>query len=88
MTVKQMFGSVVMSSADPNELSMTARGVILGILPVLIFIAKQYELDLDQSKFGAFVDMAFTFVAEVIVLAGLIRKVYYAGIDLFKKSGV
>lgn len=83
-TAKELIGGVIMSSSDPNEVSLTIKGLVIGLLPVIIYALKLNGFNLDQIAVGNFVDFLFTIVAEAVIFAGMLRKLVEMGKEFTK----
>lgn len=73
-----MLKKFYLSSVDPTELSMTVRGIIVGLIPLFIVIT-----GIDPETVNTISDMIVemvligaTFYSLALVLFGLIRKAY------------
>lgn len=73
--MKQELHPVLGSSVDPTQLALTWKGVLVGVIPVIVVVAKQFDISLDQNDLVAFVDSVLTVVSAVMVAWGLGRKV-------------
>jgi hypothetical protein len=76
------------SSVNPQELSMTIKGLLLGIIPLVSTLLKLWNIELGQEQLTLIVDAIigiFTALFAVwsawMVFYGLIRKV---GVSLKK----
>jgi hypothetical protein len=65
------------SSANPNNLSMTVGGMIVGSIPVIIFLASTQDVVLTENAIIDFVNRATFIISEVAIGVGLLRKLYY-----------
>ena len=66
-----------MSSANPLELSLTIKGLLLGYLPIILTVAQNLNVPLSNTGAVNLVsDVSFT-VAVLVVVGGLLRKLYY-----------
>jgi len=73
------------SSADPNEVALTVKGMLLSIVPLLTVVLPVLGVSFDVGAFQAFanslVNMVQTVtvaVSSTMVVYGLLRKAYYA----------
>lgn len=64
------------SSADPNTIAMTWKGVAIGLIPVIILVAKHFNFALTETDLSDFIEGTMTFISAVVVFLGLLRKVY------------
>lgn len=71
------------SSSDPKQLSLTVRGVLVAVVPLVAVAIKLAGGELDDGQVQAIVDgvseAVFLFgsaVSVVMMVVGLVRKVY------------
>ena len=79
---------LLQSSANQSNLSATIQGILVGLVPLTIYIASLQGVLLMQYELIQLVDAITTFVASVFITFGLARKVYYLIkniLDKFKK---
>ena len=72
-----MFQWLIQSSANPDKLAMTVRGLLLGLIPVALIVAKTLGLDLAPQDLEDLVVMVTAILSGVVTLFGLVRKVYF-----------
>ena len=65
------------SSADPNKIALTFKGVAVGLTPVVILIAKAFSLELSQNEVLDFIELVTAGISGVMVVIGIGRKIYY-----------
>lgn len=71
------YPKLIGSSVDPEKLSLTVKGVLVGIVPVAAFLVKAYSgIELDQNLVLEAVDQVAKVVSATMVLLGLVRKIY------------
>lgn len=71
------------SSADPKKLAMTVRGLLVGVVPVVLFILQVLgittvnpgDLQLVIDVVVEITQLAFTLIAVCMTLYGLLRKI-------------
>ena len=63
------------SSADPQVLSLTIKGVLLGIIPLAIAIGKVSGVNLLEGDLINLIEAVFAVVAGIITTVGAVRKV-------------
>jgi uncharacterized membrane protein len=66
------------SSADPEKISLTIKGVLVAIIPAILAIAGYFGVDLAKGDLVSFIDVLAKVTAGVLVAMGLLRKFYYA----------
>lgn len=81
--MNKMLASSLTSSSDPKQLSLTVRGVLVAVVPLVAVGIKLAGGELDDSQVQAIVDgvseAVFLFgsaVSVIMMVVGLIRKVY------------
>jgi len=71
-----MFEKFIMSSADPAKVSVTIKGLLTAILPIIIMVSGAKEADVNMLV-DAIVNVAFygmSLVSAGITIYGLMRK--------------
>ena len=70
------------SSADPNKMAMTVKGVLIGLIPLILVIAGVAQIDLTAGELtemvesvGSAIVAGWLAVSAVITAFGLVRKV-------------
>jgi hypothetical protein len=83
MTTKKLVNKAPMlgSSVDPDKLSMTIKGIILGIIPVLAILNSWFGISIEEQGVRALADSvqsvivaAWALWSACLVLFGLLRK--------------
>ena len=64
------------SSQSPESISLTFKGVALGLVPVLIVVLKMAGVSVLESDFVSLVENTATTIASVMVIYGLARKMW------------
>jgi len=67
---------LVYSSENPENLSLTLKGAVATLLPVVIILAQQLGFTLDTANIDAFMLSVITICTTAITLLGLVRKLY------------
>jgi hypothetical protein len=83
--LQKLIAWIVVSSADPNEVSLTVKGALVAVVPTLMAVAGFAHINLgDGSLLTSLVDglaqviqVALTLVATAMAVWGTVRKVYY-----------
>ena len=63
------------SSVNPEELGLTVRGLFVGLVPLVVFVAGQFGVDLTANSLMEVVNLGLTAVSALIVFVGVVRKV-------------
>lgn len=65
---------LLQSSANPNNLSATFQGILLGIIPLIIYIGQQRGIELTYNELIVLVEFLMGAISAVVILYGAIRK--------------
>src|SRR4051794_26291816 len=72
---------IVVSSKDPSQVSLTAKGILVGTIPTLMVLAGIAHLNLGSDELSVLFDAlasvlqaALTIVSAVLTIYGLFRK--------------
>ena len=82
--MKSIFTWLVYSSENPENFSLTLKGAVATLLPVVILLASQLGFSLDGSNIEQYILSAVTILTTAITLFGLIRKM----VNTFKEKEV
>lgn len=82
--MKKLFTWLVYSSENPENFSLTLKGAVATILPVVILLASQLGFSLDGSNIEQYILSAITILTTAVTLFGLIRKM----VNTFKEKEV
>lgn len=67
---------LVYSSENPESFSLTLKGAVATLLPVVIMLAQQLGFTFDTVNAEAFVLSIIAVATTAITLLGLVRKLY------------
>lgn len=62
------------SSTNPEELSLTIKGVLLSLVPILVVILGSFGVSVVQTDLVEFINAIFAVVSACIIAYGLGRK--------------
>lgn len=62
------------SSQDPDKLSLTIKGLLLALVPVIITISQAYNLPITESDLVSLVNNLVAIVSAAVVIYGIVRK--------------
>jgi hypothetical protein len=72
---------LIASSVDPNQLSLTLKGIIIGVAPIAMLVLHAVGKNITQDQLQAVVEVTTNVVAalgalvsSIIVAVGVIRK--------------
>ena len=70
--------SLITSSADPQKISLTIKGLLTTLIPVILVVTGMAEADITQAidSIGTLVFAVASAIAAGQVLFGLGRKIY------------
>lgn len=75
--------SWLQSSKSPEQVSLTIKGFLLGLVPVIVILTKVFQIDIAEAQINEIIDtlgntiiVVWTAVSGVITLYGLIRKLF------------
>lgn len=66
------------SSAGSGDLSLTIKSLLLGVIPILVTVAKMNGYEIAENDIVQLVDNVFAVIAIIGVIIGLGRKVWVA----------
>ena len=79
---------IVVSSADPTEVSLTVKAALVAVLPMIMAVAGLAHVNLGDNQLTTvtnaivmFIQGALTCVAAAMALYGIIRKRYYSAVS-------
>jgi len=81
---KEIANLIVQSSMDPKKVSLTVRGALIGLVPVIIGIVKFYGVEgVDENALTQIIDgiamvtQSFLSLISVVMMTwGMIRKMF------------
>lgn len=69
---------LLQSSADPTKLSLTIKGLLLGLVPLAMVLLHPVDPDLFQTSLVNAIETLATVLSAIITLYGAVRKVVNA----------
>lgn len=72
--MKKFIAWVIYSSENPENFSLTIKGALATILPVVVLLVQQLGFTLDSSETEAFALSVIAIITTALTLIGLIRK--------------
>ena len=75
---------LVVSSENPENISLTVKGILLMAVPITLTLLSQFGVHFAEDQALQFVSSSVTVLASVLSLVGLIRKL----INTFSKTEV
>lgn len=81
--IKKFFVWLVASSTDANKISLTVKGALTAILPIVIAVSGIANLPISEgdasaaiSAISAFIQSVLSGIAAIMFIAGFVRKLY------------
>lgn len=78
---------VLESSANKDNLSLTIRGALIAIAPIIIFILGKLGFEVAQTDAANFVAEVASAIAIIVTAYGAIRKAVIAGAESIDEVG-
>jgi len=66
---------VLGSSENPNNLAMTVKGILLGLVPIAVIIFTNVGIDITSGELTEIVNAVVALIAGVVTVIGLVRKI-------------
>lgn len=67
--------TALQSSVNPNELSLTIKGVLLALVPVVIILARFSGLEVTETELVSSIEEVTIILSALITAYGLVRKI-------------
>lgn len=74
--MKNFLNWLVFSSENPENFSLTLKGAVATLLPVIILLVQQLGFSLDGVNIEQYILSAITVLTTFVTLVGLVRKLY------------
>lgn len=68
---------IVMSSADPEKVSMTIKGTLLTWVSMIIFVGQAFHFSISEGSLTVLIQNFSMLAGSLLMAVGLIRKIYY-----------
>jgi len=72
-----MYNKYLGSSVNPNKLSLTIKGALIALVPIIVAILKASGVDITEISLIDLINSIFTAVSALLVVYGLGRKIFY-----------
>lgn len=73
--MKRFIQWLVQSSADPKNVSLTVRGALIGIIPILLFFAGQLQLGWTEADIVELIEHITVIISSFFIIVGMVRKI-------------
>jgi len=77
--------SLIRSSANENKLALTIKGILIGLIPVIIIVLSVLGLNIGTEELTDVITQITAIIAGAVTLYGLGRKLYFTIKALFTK---
>lgn len=67
---------ILSSSQNSENISLTVKGLLVGLIPLAMFIARQYKVELNYNEVYAIAETLALLISASVALIGLLRKVH------------
>lgn len=64
-------------SSAHDGVSATLKGILISFIPLVIFLAKQKNIDLTPEAVSQILDQVVTFIGLGVTIFGIARKIYF-----------
>ena len=76
---------LIQSSANENKLALTIKGVLTGLVPILVIVASTMGLNIGSEEISEVIAQITAIIAGAMTLYGMGRKLYYLIKSLLNK---
>ncbi len=76
--MKKILQWLIVSSADPEKVSATIRGVMLTWVALIIFLGQAFHVGISEEWLVTVIQTVSAFMGSLLMVFGLGRKLYYA----------
>lgn len=74
---------LTISSKNPDKIALTIKGLLIGVLPVLLILTKMLGLQIGEDAtrevidgIGLIITYGFGIISGMMTIYGLVRKIY------------
>lgn len=64
------------SSADPEKLALTVKGLLVSLIPIVIILANRFGVDLAETDLSYLIEALGGSIAAIMIFMGAVRKIY------------
>lgn len=72
------YPKILASSANAENLSLSIKGILIGILPMLILLSDSLGWGITENQFSDYVALFSQSIAYGCIIVGLMRKLFIA----------
>lgn len=77
MSIKIKKYKILGSSKNPESIALTIKGALVSLVPLLVIIFTNYNIDITSDEIMEVINAIFAVVGSIMVMWGIVRKVYY-----------
>ena len=66
---------ILKSSVDPDKLSLTVKGLLLGLIPLAVFISARFGFNIVEADWAFLLESALALLAAFFTVWGAIRRI-------------
>ena len=70
--------NIIKSSENPENLSLTIKGILVALIPTVVYLGGVFGLNVAEADLTQFVSAIATLISAGMIIVGLLRKAYYA----------
>lgn len=71
-----MYLKSVVSSANPEKLSLTIQGLgLTGLIVIIVYVLKYFGFDVNENDVTVVVETVLLIISNIMFLYGLVRKI-------------
>lgn len=75
--MKLNIDKLMASSAGDGSLSLTIKGILIGLIPMIIIVGKFFQISFTETELMNIFETFAAIVSGIIICIGLARKIYY-----------
>ena len=72
----KLMGWLIQSSADPDKVALTVKGILTGFIPLIFMVLQIVGHPLPNATLDDLIVKVSAVVSVVLTLVGLVRKIY------------
>lgn len=65
------------SSANPENLSLTIKGILVALVPIIIAVLQAFDLHFSEVEVMEIIQQLTVILAQVMIALGLVRKLWF-----------
>jgi len=77
---------ILQSSANPEKLALTVKGILTALIPILIFVFAAFGLNIGSEELTNGIGQLTAIISGAMILWGLVRKFILWVLATFKKE--